>query len=282
MEAHIIREELITHELTQIAAEEDNGGLLLRFQPILDLKSNKICSFEALTRIKCDNLGLVPPLEFIPIAEKTKLIIPIGNKIILQALNFLKKLKVNGHDTIVISINISAIQLLRSDFSKSLFEMINEMQVRPENICLEITESIFASNYQEINNILRELKDYGIMSAIDDFGTEYSSLARQRELNVDCLKIDKYFIDNLILIDPEEAITGDIISMVHKLGHYVVAEGVEHENQKEYLMRQGCDKIQGYLVGKPLDEDESINFLNKKQFNALCKKNTRKKSGINI
>jgi len=263
MEMQIIREEAIKNELAQIAEDENNNSLFLQFQPILDLGTNQINGFEALARIKSDRLGLVPPLEFIPIAEKTKLIIPLGKKIIIQAFRFLNTLKENGHDTISVSINISAIQLLRNDFVKSIVEMINEMQVNPENIVLEITESTFASDYHEINKTLSELNVFGIEIAIDDFGTGYSSLARERELNVNCLKIDKYFIDKLLLLKDEEAITGDIISMAHKLGHYVVAEGVEHERQKQYLLNCGCEKIQGYLVSKPLDEEAAIELLTK-------------------
>ena len=97
--------------------------------------------------------------------------------------------------------------------------------------------------------------------AIDDFGTGYSSLAREHELNVDCLKIDKYFIDKLMEIDSEKAITADIISIAHKMGHYIIAEGVEHEEQMEYLLKNGCEKIQGYLISRPLYEDEAIGLL---------------------
>jgi EAL domain-containing protein (putative c-di-GMP-specific phosphodiesterase class I) len=206
-------------------------------------------------------LGLIPPLEFIPIAEKTKLIIPLGKKIILQAFNFLNKLKENGYDSVGVSINISAIQLLRDDFTQYLLEMINERRVDPANIGLEVTESVFASNYQEINSILGELKSLGIKIAIDDFGTGYSSLARERELNLNCLKIDKYFIDKLLLLKDEEAITSDIIAMAHRLGHYVIAEGVEYERQRQYLLKYGCDRIQGYLISKPLTEAAALDLL---------------------
>lgn len=263
LETKIIREAEINHELTQIAEGSDDNSLFLQFQPIFDVKQNQICGFEALARLNSRKLGLISPLEFIPIAEKTKLMVPVGEKIIQKALQFLKRLKENGYDTISIAINISAIQLLRANFTKNLFEMITKMQANPANICLEITESIFTSNYQEVNRILGELKSLGLRIAIDDFGTGYSSLARERELNINCLKIDKYFIDKLLLIKPEDAITGDIISMAHKLGHYVVAEGVEDERQAEYLARFGCDKIQGYLVGKPLNEDAAIELLRK-------------------
>ena len=261
IEMQTAREEEVTRELTAIAADESNGGLFLQYQPILDLKSNRICCYEALARLNIEGLGPVPPLEFIPIAEKTKLIIPIGRKIMLQAFRFLDKLKKRGYETISVSINVSAIQLLRNDFASSLFEMIDEMQVNPESISLEITESVFTSNYEEVNRVLGELMKAGIHIAIDDFGTGYSSLSRERDLNVNCLKIDRSFISRLMYLKPEDAITGDIVSIAHKLGHLVVAEGVEHEKQREYLSEYGCDNIQGYLISRPLDEEAAIEFL---------------------
>jgi len=265
MEAEIRREEDIKQELAQIVEEANHGGLFLQYQPILDLKSNQVCGFEALARIKSSKYGLIPPLEFIPISEKTNLIIPLGRKVMLQAFRFLKKLGDNGYGTLKVSINVSVIQLLKDDFCRHLFEMIEQTKVSPENISLEITESVFSSNYQEINRILGELKDAGFHIAIDDFGTGYSSLAREQELNVNCLKIAKHFIDKLMFVKPENAIVRYIISMAHMFGHYVIAEGVEHEEQKQLLVKWGCDKIQGYLVSKPLDEEAALAFLQGKQ-----------------
>jgi EAL domain-containing protein (putative c-di-GMP-specific phosphodiesterase class I) len=141
--------------------------------------------------------------------------------------------------------------------------MINEMHVNPENIIIEITESVFSSNYEDINKILGELRNSGIKIAIDDFGTGYSSLAREQELNVDCLKIDKYFIDKLLELHPDNAITAEVISMAHKMGHWVIAEGVEHEIQKEYLVNNGCDSFQGYLFARPLDENTALEMIKK-------------------
>jgi len=126
---------------------------------------------------------------------------------------------------------------------------------------VEITESIFEDNYDDINNIIQKLRDAGIHIAIDDFGTGYSSLAREEELKVDCLKIDKYFVDKLLDTDLNKAITSDIISMAHKLGHCAIAEGVEHESQLQYLKEHDCDRIQGYLFSKPLDEEDAFKFL---------------------
>jgi len=261
IEKQMVREQEITLELAKISTEEEDNVLFLQFQPILDLKSDRIISFEALARLNIEGLGPVTPLEFIPIAEKTRLIVPIGRKIILQALSFLNELKRNGHRSIEVSINVSAIELLRYGFTDSLLEMIEQTQVHPKNVGLEITESVFASNHQEINRILGRLSDAGIHIAIDDFGIGYSSLARERDLNIDCLKIDKSFIDRLMYLKADDAITSDIISMAHKLGHSTIAEGVEHEKQREYLEKWGCDKIQGYLISKPLDKEAAIEFL---------------------
>ncbi|NCC58768.1 MAG: EAL domain-containing protein, partial [Synergistales bacterium] len=261
MEREILREQKIKHELARVAAGDENNGLFLQYQPILDLKSNRVCGFEALARLNSEQLGLVSPMEFIPIAEQAKLIVPIGRNVFLQAFRFLKKLEKEGFDTVNVSVNVSAIQVLRDNFTVDLIEMIREAEVCPENIGIEITESVFSMDYQGINRVLGSLRDSGLHIAIDDFGTGYSSLARERELNVDCLKIDKFFVDKLLTLSPEDAITADIISMAHRLGHCVVAEGVEHEEQKEYLLGNGCDKIQGFLVARPLDEEAALELI---------------------
>lgn len=265
MEAQVMREEDIKMELAQIADDENDGGLFLQFQPILNINTNQICGFEALARINSAALGLIPPLEFIYLAEETKLIIPIGLKIIRRAFRFLNHLQEAGYEAITVSINVSAIQLFSTNFIDDLFGLIAEMQVRPENIMVELTESIFIANYEEINNLIFRLRESGIRVAIDDFGTGYSSLARERELIVDCLKIDKYFIDKVLKIDEEKAITRDIISIAHKLGHFAIAEGVEDEMQMNLLKKWGCDRIQGYLISKPLDEEKAMNLLKKER-----------------
>ena len=261
MEAEIQRRDDITRELLEIASKPDDERLFLQYQPILDLKTRQICCFEALARLRSPKYGLISPLEFIPIAEESKLIIPLGENILRQSFNFMSRLTSNGYTDIGLSVNVSAIQLLKPDFISNLNSMISEMQINPNNLSLEITESILAQDYTEINRILGEIKETGINIAIDDFGTGYSSLARERELNVNCLKIDKAFIDKLMYLNPEDAITGDIISMAHRLGHYVIAEGVEHEEQMLYLADHECDRIQGFLISKPQDGDRAIELL---------------------
>lgn len=258
----LIREQEIEKELYRVATDANGGGLYLHYQPILDTKTHNICGFEALARLASPSLGEVSPVEFIPIAEKTKLIIPIGDKILRTALQFLNRLRGNGYRDTSVSINISVIQLLGQGFCDNLLRMIQELRVSTEHVGLEITESVFSSNYSEINDILFTLKEAGLHISIDDFGTGYSSLARESELNVNCLKIDKHFIDSMAE-NPEKSIVADIISMAHKFGHCTVAEGVERQEQMDYLKAYGCDRIQGYLISKPLDEQAALEFLKK-------------------
>lgn len=261
IEKQVTRENEIKCELSQIASSDDSEGLFLQFQPILYLNSNKLWGFEALARMESKILGRVSPMEFIPIAEETKLIVPLGKKLIQQAFRFLKKLEKQGYDQLKVSINLSVIQLLKTEFLNEMLEIARKMDVDPAKIAIEVTESVFSSECDKINRALEKLKKAGLQIFIDDFGTGYSSLARIRDFNVDTIKIDKSFIDKLTNVEPEKTITCDIISMAHKLGYTVVAEGVEYEKQKEYLLNSGCDKIQGYLISRPLDENAAIDFL---------------------
>lgn len=261
MERDLDREETITNRIIRIATGRDPESLLLHYQPIIDLRENRIFGFEALARMRDAKLDLVPPLEFIPIAERTKLIVPLGERIIRSACMFQRRLSELGYPTISIAINISPIQLLGKAFLGILPNILRETGVSPSNIVLEITESVVAFNFQEVNHILGKLRAMGIRVALDDFGTGYSSLSRERELHIDCIKIDRSFIARLLTLAPGEAITGDIISMAHRLGHSVVAEGVEESSQLAYLRDHGCDMIQGYLISKPVDEESAIKLL---------------------
>ena len=261
MEDKIIRESDIKNELTSAIMNQDAINLYVQYQPILDLITNRINGFEALARLNSDKLGNVSPVEFIPIAEETQFIVPLGKKIMKLVFTFLSLLERKGYDDIIMSFNVSAIQLLRDDFLSDLIEIIKETKVNSNKLVIEITESVFFDNYKEINQKLEKIKELGIKIAIDDFGTGYSSLARGGELNVNCLKIDKYFIDNLMGEDLKKPITSDIISMAHKLGYYVIAEGVEHEKQKQYLIDHNCDLMQGYFYSRPLSQESAIEIL---------------------
>ena len=235
-------------------------SLYLEYQPIVDAKTNKIWAIEALSRMKIETLGVVSPAQFIPIAEKTKLIVPLGERIIGKSLAFHKEIAKKTKDKILISINISPIQVLSEGFVGQVEKLIVNSGVDPKSVIFEITETAVALNFVKINSILKQLKELGILIALDDFGTGYSSLHRGSELGIDFIKIDKTFIDQLLLV-ARQSITADIISMAHKVGHKVIAEGVEYVEQQIYLAEHRCDYLQGYLVSEPLKEQDFLNFI---------------------
>ncbi len=261
MQQAMRRRTTIERELAVQVKTPASSSFYLQFQPIWDVKTQTISGFEALSRMKSPILGRASPSEFIEVAEKAKLIVPLGKIIIHNALKFLSLIEKEGFSSVGVSINISAIQLMRKDFLPSLMEAVEQNKVNPMNITLEVTESVFISKFQEVNDLFFHLQQQGMSISIDDFGTGYSTLSRERELNVNCLKIDKAFIDKLEVLQEKEAITAEIISLAHKLGHTVIAEGVEHENQHSYLKKYQCDKIQGFLFSKPLDVQDALALL---------------------
>jgi PAS domain S-box-containing protein len=248
-------------ELLKHPASSSSSSFFLQFQPIWDVKTQEISGFEALARMTSPVLGSVSPTEFIEVAEKAKLIVPLGKIIITKTLQFLSLVEKDGFSDVGVSINISAIQLMNKDFFPSLMEAVEQTKVNTANITLEVTESVFISKFQEVNDLFFHLQQRGMSIAIDDFGTGYSTLSRERELNVNYLKIDKAFIDKLEVLQEKEAITAEIISLAHKLGHIVIAEGVEYENQYNYLKKYRCDKIQGFLFSKPLNVQDALALL---------------------
>jgi EAL domain-containing protein (putative c-di-GMP-specific phosphodiesterase class I) len=264
MELEINRKHQIESELKQLINGDGGSAILyLKYQPIVELKTNKIAGFEALARIESRTFGEILPYEFIPIAEETQQIYQLGELIIQKACQFLKELEANGYPELKVMLNISILQILREEFLEDFLRIIREHRIDTSRIGIELTESVFSNDYLIINEKLTTLQDLGINIAIDDFGTGYSSFARERELNVNCLKIDKYFIDKLLEINTDNAITGDIISMAHKLGHKAIAEGVESEIQKQYLIENDCDYMQGYLFCKPVLKEQALELLQK-------------------
>lgn len=261
MEKKIVRGTLIEDELVKAIYGDEDNRLHAVFQPVINLEDDSIEGFEALARFNSDILGDVPQSEFIPIAEEKQLITALSKKIIKYALQLLKKLESLGENKLMISVNISAIQLLREEFVGDMIDIVQKYTINPNRVILEITESMFADNYFEINKKLSLLQDAGFKIAIDDFGTGYSSLARESELNVNYIKIDKYFINKLLYVGEDQTITSEIISMSHKLGHYAIAEGVEQASQKEFLKKHGCDFMQGYLFSQPISMDDAIMLI---------------------
>ncbi len=262
---HNTREKLITESLENYLVDERSADFFLVYQPIIEIKTNKIIGFEALARFRHQHLGNIMPNEFIPVTESSLLILPYGKKIIEKAFAFSKKIEKAGHKDVIIALNVSAIQLLNDNFIKDLISLIKHNKVSPKNINIEVTESIFSDSYQEINRKLDEIHKLGIQVSIDDFGTGYSSLAREEELNVNILKIDRHFVSKLSSSDPKKNLISDIISMAHKLGHQVIAEGVENKEQLDYLRQHDCDMYQGFYFSKALLEEDALKLLNHKR-----------------
>lgn len=261
LEDTIKRHEKIESAIKAVILGEDTESFYLAFQPKADTITGKTVGFEALARLEIHGIGFVSPLEFIALAEKRMLIYDLGNFVLKKACLFLNELRSAGIEGIPIAVNISLIQLLRDEFLTDVLNIINEHEVNPNMLEFEITESVLEENFDIVNLKLEKLKKAGISIAIDDFGTGFSSFARLIEMNIDVIKIDKYFIDNIIDKEKSSLISADIISMGHKLGLRVVAEGVEYESQRQYLKEHGCDILQGYLISKPLKSEDALIYM---------------------
>lgn len=236
---------------------DSNSSLYLLYQPIFSLKDGEVIGFEALSRLVSPKYGEIPPLVFIEVAEKKKLIEPLGNLIFTKACQYARRLDERGFGHLSISINISGLQILQENFIEMVKSTLKAQKVDPHRLTLEITESVFMDSLDLVNAKMEQLRSMGIEIALDDFGTGYSSLSRLKSLSVDTLKIDQSFIRPITHEDNERHIAKDIISMAHRTGLKVVAEGVETEDQILYLIRNNCDQIQGYYCGKPMREEDA-------------------------
>lgn len=235
----------------------------LVYQPIVDAKDRTVHSVEVLVRWTNDELGSIPPSEFIPIAEDTGLIVPIGTWILEQSCITQKKLsKVYGRD-IILSVNISPEQMKQKNFIELVKDIIIRTGINPKHLQLEITESLLIDCTQNANDILTKICNLGVKIALDDFGTGYSSLSYLKHFPIHVLKIDKSFIDEIVRNKKDYAITSSVINLVHNLGIVTIAEGVETTEQYGYLMEMDCEYIQGYLMSKPLPENMIIDYLKK-------------------
>ncbi len=233
-----------------------NGEFFVEYQPQVDAKSSKIIGAEALLRWTDLDLKSIPPLDFIPIAEDSGLILEVGEVVLNSAISQMKKWHDNGYDDLKIAINISGIQLIQSRFTKQVEDILKSSNFNPNFLELELTESILMKNIQKSSEVLTNFKKRGIQISIDDFGTGYSSLSYLSKLPIDALKIDQSFIANIENSKNDKVIIKTIIAMAHSLGFSVIAEGVENIYQKEYLTEVGSDALQGYLFKKPLSAKE--------------------------
>jgi diguanylate cyclase (GGDEF)-like protein/PAS domain S-box-containing protein len=235
--------------------------LELWYQPVYDRARRRIVSLEALLRWRDPSRGVVPPSEFISLAEETGMIIPIGEWVIRTACRQLREWHQQGLETLRLAVNISAVQLQQRDFVDIMRSALEENQIAAHYIELEITESAAMHNFELTMNVLRDLRTLGVGVAVDDFGTGQSSLTYLKHFPIDTVKIDKEFLRDVTFDETAAAIVSYVINLAHTLQLNVVAEGVETEEQYTFLRHYGCDQMQGYLFSKPLPAAEVLPFL---------------------
>lgn len=240
----------------------DKQEFRVYYQPRIDIRTRNVVGFEALIRWRHSQKGIIPPSEFIPIAEETGLIIPIGEWVLNEACKQNKTWQAAGFTPVFISVNLSGKQFKQQNLIKVIDHAMSEVRLDPKYLELEITESIIQDT-KSTAGILRELRNLGLKIAVDDFGTGYSSLSYLRRFPLDTLKIDRSFVKDIAKDPDSEAIVKAIIAMAHCLKLKVIAEGVETEEQLKFLSDEGCDEFQGYLISPPLPADEVVRFLAK-------------------
>jgi diguanylate cyclase (GGDEF)-like protein len=232
------------------------GELLLHFQPQVDLASQAMLGVEALVRWRHPERGMVAPSQFIPIAEESGLIVPLGNWVLHAALAQLKAWRDQGLPALRVSINISPLQFRQLDFADTLQAALEQHGVPPALVELELTESSLMDNFEDVLRMLKRIKALGITLAIDDFGTGFSSLSYLRRFPIDRLKIDQSFVRDIERTPVNESIAGAIVALANSLSLGVIAEGIEKAPETAVLARIGCREGQGYLFAKPLAAEE--------------------------
>jgi EAL domain-containing protein (putative c-di-GMP-specific phosphodiesterase class I) len=239
----------------RLALERDE--LVLHYQPTVCLRTGKIVGFEALVRWNHPTRGLIPPLEFIPVAESTGLIVPVGRWVLMEAC----RQAVTWNRPLKMAVNVSVRQFDSSDLTATVAEVLAVTGMPADRLTLEMTESVLLTDTDENLARIVALKALGVQLAMDDFGTGFSSLAYLRRFPMDVLKIDRSFVERLGGDTEDEALVRTIVRMGRDLGMSLVAEGIETSVQLAVLREMGCDNAQGYLLSKPLPAPEATRAL---------------------
>ncbi|VAW51108.1 diguanylate cyclase/phosphodiesterase (GGDEF & EAL domains) with PAS/PAC sensor(s) [hydrothermal vent metagenome] len=238
-----------------------NNEFVLHYQPQVDAKSHAIIGVEALIRWQHSKLGLILPANFIPLLEETGLIVDVGDWVLEAAFEQLKAWSLSGYDDLTMSVNVSSRQFHGQNFYNRIVEMTKKYNLLPEKIELEITESILMDKQMQTIENINKLDSYGFRMAIDDFGTGYSSLSYLQRFKINTLKIDRTFIKDVVSNADDAKITTAIIAMAHSLKLNIVAEGVETQQQLDFLQQQDCQLIQGYFFSQPLAAEPLTKLL---------------------
>ena len=234
--------------------------LSLVYQPQIEVNTGEIFSFEALSRWHHPELGQIPPIDFIATAEKIGMIKPLTEWVLRTACGQLIAWKKEGFHSLRMAVNISPSLFLDKEFASLIKRIIEDVGIAPSELELEVTESVVQTDPRNLS-IFQDLKDLGVLLAIDDFGKGYSSFASLKHLKVDCLKIDKYFVDDMLVDNQALTLISSMIEMGHKLGYGIIAEGVEKPEQLNMLRNLGCEKVQGYLFSTPANTDTISKLL---------------------
>ncbi len=264
---HYFSQELQDAVFEQLEMEDEmrhailNQQFTLFYQPKISLATNKITGMEALVRWIHPEKGLIPPDKFIPLAEESGLIIPLGEWVLQEACRATAEWVKKYDDTLVVAVNLSARQFKSENLLRTIQNTLDTFQLDPKNIELEITESCVMENVEKALQTMKDFRESRLRLAIDDFGTGYSSLGYLKQFPMSTLKIDRSFIMDLTPDSDDAAIVEVVILLADKLGLDVVAEGVETDAQLEFLRAQGCQYVQGYLLSRPLPADEFEIFL---------------------
>jgi diguanylate cyclase (GGDEF)-like protein len=238
-----------------------NNEFKLQFQPVINLQTGHICSAEALIRWNSPTLGYVMPDNFIPIAEATGIIVPLGEWVLRTACEQVKCWHDMGFISMRVAVNLSAKQLLRKNLRLKIKDILDKTGIAPEYIELELTESV--AFQKEVVPLLKQFKRMGFGLSIDDFGTGYSGLSNLKLFSIDTLKIDKSFVRDLMTNNDSRAIVSNTIALAKKINVKIIAEGVETREQLNFLIENGCDMIQGYYYSPPIDADAISHLLDR-------------------
>jgi c-di-GMP phosphodiesterase Gmr len=248
---------------TDLRRAIQRNELQLHYQPLMDLGTGEISGFEALARWEHPDLGFISPVDFIPVAEESGLIVPLGRWALAEAARTIKDWdsRAAGQLPFKISVNMSAVQMLRDDVTQAVSEAINSAGICGNRLTIELTESAFVDDPDGAKKILESLKALDTNIAMDDFGTGYSNLAYLQKLPIDVLKIDRSFIADMLVDKDKRAIVRTVLSLAEALGMKTTAEGIESAEISDDLKRLGCSVGQGYYYAKPLDNEAAYAFL---------------------
>jgi diguanylate cyclase (GGDEF)-like protein len=252
---------------TDLRRAIERSEFQVHYQPIIALRSGRIAGFEALVRWEHPELGPVPPASFIPVAEETGLILPLGLWVLRAACVQLHEWQSRGPEfsTLMMSVNLSSRQITQPDLVEQIDQILQETGLAPRHLKLEITESVIMEHPPSAVEVLRRLKELGIRLSLDDFGTGYSSLSYLHRFPIDTLKIDRSFVHRLDFEDGDSVIVQTIVALAHNLGMQVIAEGVETEGQMQRLVNMGCQYGQGYYFSRPVDGGSAGSLLARRE-----------------